>query len=171
MSWISLRGTSTWKLCRWNGCADCHPTKGLGEPLQARQWIDRQSDPLLMGTLRRSFYTPAGIHPHLMGNDEVLHTMSHHLGMKMVHVCEKEIPLLTQRTEGHALPGAPVEATPAPRPAARSTTSPAPSQDQPSFGKEADLIAMAGVLKSASESGTPFCEECAKAEAAAGGKK
>lgn len=170
MSWISLRGTSTWKVCRWHGCGDCHPTEGLGDPLQARQWITRQNDPLLMGTLRRSFFTPAGIHPHLMGDDEVLHTMSHHVGLRMVHICEKEIPLLLQRTDGHAPPEAEPEAPPPPRTASRSTAPSQQTQEQPSFGKEADLIAMAGVLKSAAETGTPFCEECAKA-AAAGGKQ
>ncbi|MBL8173139.1 MAG: hypothetical protein JNK48_00630 [Bryobacterales bacterium] len=169
MSWISMRGTSGWKVCRWSSCGDCHPAKGVGDGWQARQWIDRQRDPLLMGTLRRSLFTPPGIHAHLMSDDEVVQSMTQHLGMKMVHVCEKEVSLLLQRTEGHSLPGGESTAPPVSRSTAPPPTTPAPrQQDQPSFGKEADLVALAGVLKSASETGTPFCEECAKAAAAAG---
>jgi hypothetical protein len=38
--------------------------------------------------------------------------------------------------------------------------------DTPLFPDDAELVAIAGVLKSASEAGIPFCEECAKAAAA-----
>lgn len=169
MSWIMNRGTSSWRLCRWSGGKDCDPAKGLSDPFQVRQWIDQQRDPLMMDRLRRGLNVPAGISPHMMSDDEVARTLSHEISWNRVHVCVNEVQLIAERTDGHSYAGAAEPAPPPPRAAARSTPSPSSApkpSDQPSFGKEADLVALAGVLTSASESGTPFCEECAKAAAA-----
>ncbi|MFN7935442.1 MAG: hypothetical protein U0R19_19085 [Bryobacteraceae bacterium] len=172
MSWIMNRGTASWRLCRWSNGKGCDPAKGLSDPYQARQWIDQQRDPLLMSRLRRGMNVPAGQSPHMLSDDEVARTVAHEISWKRVHVCVKEAQLIAERTDGHSYAGASQEAAPPPRPANRAAPPPsnAPkTNDQPSFGKEADLVALAGVLTSAAESGTPFCEECAKA-AAAGGK-
>jgi hypothetical protein len=170
MSWIMNRGIASWRMCRWTGPDECKPVTGFGDPLQARQWIDHQSDPLLMDRLRRSMNVPAGIAAHTMSDDEVARTVSYELSWNRVHVCLTEVPAIARRTDGHSEAGTPESA-----PAERSgRAAPAPSApkaaEQPSFGKEADLVALAGVLTSASEEGTPFCVECAKAAAAAGGQ-
>lgn len=170
MSWIMNRGTASWRMCRWSSGKGCDPAKGLGDPFQARQWIDQQRDPLLMDRLRRGMNIPAGISPHMLSDDEVARTLAHELSWNRVHVCVKDVQLIAERTDGHSYAGSSEEAAP-PRPAPRSSSSPSSApkpSEQPSFGKEADLVALAGVLTSAAESGTPFCEECAKA--AAGGK-
>jgi len=45
---------------------------------------------------------------------------------------------------------------------------PPPPKKEDEFFPDADLVAIAAVLKAAAESGTPFCEECARKAAAAG---
>ncbi len=66
---------------------------------------------------------------------------------------------------------APVLAPAFPLEERRVTTGPAgPAPDVPIFPEDAELVAIAAVLKAASEDGVPFCEECAKAAAARRGK-
>ncbi len=168
MSWVMIRGTSSWRLRRWSGCRDCTPAKGLNDSIRTRLWIDRQNDPLVMYGLRRSTFTPPGVHSHLMTDDEVARAVSHQIGSGLLQVCEKEIPLLNRPTDGHSVSEMPLEETTAPSRSAARTPAPTPVAKQPepaSFGKEADLVALAAVLTAAAESGTPFCEECAKAAA------
>ncbi len=168
MAWMRTGGTSLWKLCRWSDCGECHPASRLDNPIRTRLWMDQQSDPLLMQHMRRALFTETGVHSHMMEDGDVASVMSHQISSRMLHVCEKEVPLLLQRTDGHAVAHAEVESAPVER-STRSSSTPAPkAAEPPSFGREADLAAMAGVLKAAAETGTPFCEECAKAAAAGG---
>lgn len=51
----------------------------------------------------------------------------------------------------------------------KSTPSRKPAPEEPVFPPEDDVLAIAAILKEAASAGVPFCEECAKAEAAAGG--
>jgi len=46
----------------------------------------------------------------------------------------------------------------------------APSQPDPGFSDDADLVAIAEVAKQAAESGVPFCEECERARRQAQGE-
>jgi hypothetical protein len=46
-----------------------------------------------------------------------------------------------------------------------------PNSEENVFPNDADLAAIADALKKASQAGVPFCEECAKAAAAAGNKQ
>lgn len=63
---------------------------------------------------------------------------------------------------------APASAAPAPGPAAAARqASPAPAAAAGTFEVELDVAAMVAVLQQAARDGVPFCEECARAAAAA----
>ncbi len=63
---------------------------------------------------------------------------------------------------------APAPAPPAPSPAPRAAApAPAPAAAEGTFGTALDVAAMVAVLQQAARDGVPFCEECARAAAAA----
>ena len=65
---------------------------------------------------------------------------------------------------------APAPAPPAPSPAPRAAApaaAPAPAAADGTFGTALDVAAMVAVLQQAARDGVPFCEECARAAAAA----
>jgi hypothetical protein len=79
------------------------------------------------------------------------------------------------RDESHKPQGDGDRETEPPFPRAERTppksSSVVPNSEENVFPNDADLAAIADALKKASQAGVPFCEECAKAAAAAGNKQ
>lgn len=82
---------------------------------------------------------------------------------------ESAAPVTLMRLVAPPAP-APAPAAPAPSPAPRAAApaaAPAPPAADGTFGTSLDVAAMVAVLQQAARDGVPFCEECARAAAAA----
>jgi hypothetical protein len=131
----------------------------------AAQFLARyKSDPVAMESFRRLLldrYLP--VDASRMSEDELLKHLASMLATGELLVA------LDRRDIGIGDPGEKPQA-PAPQP-----SDPAPSkkveEEANTFGPDHDAAAQADALRAAAEAGVPFCEECARAAAAAGSRQ
>lgn len=167
--------SSQWEFHAWHECqaeddprlhADRHATL-----LWLRQF---RQDPTAMAGLRSVLHahSPFTLPLGHSSDEQVFAALSRLLSSGVLHVHRVAPPATNFPGAGRET--APAEAAPAARRPAQSSTaatSPAAAEEANTFSSATDAAATAAVLRSASESGVPFCEECAKAAAAAAARQ
>ena len=148
-------GRSGWYFCDWD---DDPPTAEYrefhGSETSALQWLGQfRQDSAAMNDLHQLW---AKTSSELLTDEEVLRQVSWWLRIGKVKARQPLTPIMG----GGSVPS--IEA-PAPPPRRREEA-PAPTKEEETL--DADLVAIASVLRGAAENGTPLCEECARAAAA-----
>ena len=126
-----------------------------------------RNDPIAIAQLRGLLYRHnLGADLCLLTPDEALSEMATLLYWGRVVVTEHvrtQLGVFNQDTQAAPAPASDSKAAPSPSPAA------GPEDDAPTL-PDNDGAKQAAALRDAAKSGVPFCEECAKAAAAAGAK-
>lgn len=163
MVWL----TSKWKLCRSDRCANCEPMPGLRDSYWSRQWLQQfATDPISMFALR-GLLTQEGHQPVCdLSDSGILDAVVADLSSGALHICGQTVMVVPEASAGPAQPASDppppkVERTPAVQTVSKRRPEPAP--EAATLSAHTDLVAVAQSLKSASEHGIPFCEECARA--------
>ena len=158
------------KLWPWHDAGGADGSVGRGDPVQWRQWLDRQliddSDAseargyalgLSDGT-ELSRLDGAQLKDHLAAA-----MMAGRLDAALGTPVVLRVLTQTARPAAAASPSAPAASSPR----AASAAAPAPAAET-TFGPDLDVVAQVAVLVQAARDGVPFCEECAKAAAKRG---
>ena len=158
-------GLWRWTIHRWNE----HPNPFVGRPDLALLWLRQfEGDALFLQELRRLVGSPAS----LSGDDgRLIQEAAEQMSAGRLQICGEfcghyQSPATDVKfaeAEEEAIPAKPPAPAPSPAPSTEET---AQEASQSAFPPSTDESAMAEVLKSAAQDGTPFCEECAKAKQA-----
>lgn len=153
-------------LCTWSQCSACISPVPAGDPVSARQWVGRFiGDDVMMSRLRQLALAAGAESSPAMCDDQALaDQIAAGITAGSMRVCG---PAQALTLPGLAAAQPPV-AAPA-RAAAPPRAAPValPPAAQTTFGSDLAVAAMVAVLVQAAQDGVPFCEECAKAAAAA----
>jgi len=123
-----------------------------------------------MASLRAALFSEGIGSGVALTDDAVLKFVASQFASGRLRLCQSVIAIRTQPSGDPATSSGSNAASPQtekPFPLAdrsqQKTQSSAPPQDQSSFPSDVRLVSLAQVLKDASSSGVPFCEECLKA--------
>jgi hypothetical protein len=164
-------GSSRWQVHWWLTCGkDCKAIR-FSDRQAALFWLRQfRSDFMAMARLRSLVTEHAGGKASLwrQGDDGLFGELAWFLQRGDLHVHRVPMPTLGAN-RGQIATSAPVPPpAPARAPASPRGIAPAKAPDDPAtFSDRADAAAQAAVLRGAAASGLPFCEECARAAAAA----
>ncbi len=136
-----------------------------GDPVAARQWLDRQViDDADAGQLRRFALNLAdGTDWSRLDDAQVKQQLAAALADGHLRTGAGAQPVLHSLGQVLAPVAAPPPPAPAPSPRAAPVAAPSPAET--TFGPDLDVAAQVAVLVQAAQDGVPFCEECAKATA------
>lgn len=169
--------SSRWDFHAWHQCEAKSETWTPAGRHTALVWLRQfKGDPASMSGLRSMVHAlhPATLPPGFSNDEQVLEALSGLLSSGVLHVHSVPPPVTGYRDPAYV--AAPAQAAPATRRPApsQSSSSTAPvraAEEADTFSSATDAAATAAVLRSAAESGVPFCEECAKAAAAAAARR
>jgi hypothetical protein len=162
-----------WKIFRW----DRHPNPFRGRPDLAINWLRRfERDGRVMSELRQLLADSRDNTLRRPTDRQVIEDVARRLSSGELLVCaESSHPFHLDVTEVKV--AAPLPASkealdelmqsPPPKAPAPPPPAPAPAPIEPTLPPNADETRIADALKEAAQKGTPFCEECQKAPAAA----
>lgn len=165
--------SSQWDFHPWHRCEALSALTTFPDRHAAFCWLKQfRSDPVSMAILHSVVAEggPGGSVSSRYGDDQVLEDLSWLLSRGVLHAHRVPPPRTAWRiaeeeadsAEAAAFPSRPVT------PQAGAVSSPAKAVEElDTFSSQTDAAATAAVLRSAAADGLPFCEECAKAAAAA----
>ena len=153
-------------LCAWSRCTGCTSPVRAGDPTAARQWVGRFiGDDVMMSRLRLLVLAAgAETAPAMCDDQAVADRITAGISAGSIRVCG---PAQALALPGLAAVRAPVAALARAAAPPRAAPVAPPSAVQTTFGSDLEVAAMVAVLVQAAQDGVPFCEECAKAAAAA----
>ena len=164
------QSASRWEIHPWHGCKATDESLAFSHRSVALFWLRQfRTDAIVMANFRSviSEYSRVGSPLWRKTDEQVLDDLSWLLSEGVLHVHRVPPPLTAWQTGTET---APTEIAPAARPTpSQSSAAPVARvvEDADTFSSQLDAAAMAAVLSDAAASGVPFCEECAKAAAAA----
>jgi hypothetical protein len=153
-------GREGWYLCTGSEEPEPGDVEFRGDQTLAFQLLTQfGSDPMLLVELQRLFQLP-----FLNSYPDALEQVASNVASGVWRLRRPDWELMPLFISEKVADGAafPLQERRAPAPSS------APRPDPPSFPPDADLAAIAAIQQEAAELGIPFCEECAKAAAAAG---
>ena len=159
-------GLDGWYLCRWLDPADAEASEFHGDEASALRLVCQfRDDSLALNRVRGEIPRTAA---EPLSDDELLRYVSWELASGRWKARKRTKLWLAGISEPDSA------APPAAFPLAAKSSGPrqaAPPPDPPVFPDDIDAPAIAKVLTNAAVLGVPFCEECAKAAAAAAGRQ
>jgi hypothetical protein len=152
---ITLRqGPRTFEICKF---ADGNASRTFSDVASARAFLSRfRGDVSAMNKLRHFASHLSGMDVSRGGDERVLATVAAAFASGRIHLAGAPVRRSTLSGPGAEIAPEP----PAPAPPPRAAASSAPPNEPSMFDPDFDAAAQAAVLKEASESGVPFCEEC-----------
>jgi len=153
------------RLRRWHPDGGADDGVGRLDPIEARQWLDRQViDDADAGQLRGYALGLAdGTDWSRLDEAQVKQQVATALEDGRLRTGAGALVVLRPMGQVSAPVAAPAPPAPAPSPRAAPVAPPPPVET--TFGSDLDVAAQVAVLVQAAQDGVPFCEECAKAAA------
>lgn len=164
---------SRWDFHAWHICQAPGGARTFHDRGTAALWLKQfKTNPTVMAGIR-SVVAGHGTSPGGMTDDKVLEELAWQLSKGVLHVHRVPPPRTAWRTaQGESAPADPPVISQRPTPS-QAGSAPPPlrqAEEADTFSSQTDAVGTAAVLRRAAASGTPFCEECAKAAAAAARK-
>ncbi len=165
-------GHRTVELCRWQDCSASDAVMNLGGLDFALLFLQKfKVDPSSMALLRRfTAYQSDFMSLSKMNDHQVLQLLAHKISNQQIKIVLHKTRSSFKGGSGQAVLAPPTPqprpsvARPAPLEPVEPITAPPPIEE--AVFAAVDPAAQAATLKSAAQSGAPFCEECAKARSA-----
>lgn len=153
------------RLRRWHSDGGADDGIGRLDPVQARQWLDRQviDDADACQLRNYALGLNDGTDWSRLDNAQVKRQVAIALENGRLRT-GAGAPVLLRPLGRVSVPAAAV-AAPAPAPSPRAAPVAPPPPVETTFGSDLDVAAQVAVLVQAARDGVPFCEECAKAAA------
>ena len=126
-------------------------------------WLRSFRDKYVLIPALRRLLIQDGVELSRISDDGILKLVTRKLEIGQIGVLQRKWKDESQMPQGDGDREKPPPFPKAERTAPKTSSAPLPEDV---FPRDADLAAIADVLKNASKAGTPFCEECAKAAAA-----
>jgi hypothetical protein len=153
-------GRSGWYFCAW-----CDPPPEEEDCLQfrgsetdAQQWLGRfRHDPFAMNDLHALWLRTSN---ERLTDDQLVQMLSWWLRTGRIRAYHPWMEI-----QGGGMDES--QPSPAPAPRQATSTSPPPTSESATLPPDADAGGIAAAQRDAADDGTPFCEECARAAAAA----